>query len=202
MWRSVVDALELQAERVPDQVAVESEEGSLGFRGLHRRANQLAHFLKRLGVGPEVPVGVAIQPSPALVVSWLAIWKADGVYVPLDLDHPPERLARMMEDARVRVVVCERGSAQRLPAQRAELVCLEDVETSISKEPCHRPPRQNRPEQLAYLIFTSGSSGRPKGVECEHRGLPNLLRSHIDLLAVRASDRILQFASPAFDASI
>ena len=161
---------EAQVERTPDAVAVISEDRRLTYRELNARANRLAHHLRGLGVGPEVPVGICLERSTDLVVGLLAILKAGGAYLPLDPAYPAERLAVMLADAEAPVVVTQRRLCDRLPDGGARAVCLDADRARIDAEAGHDPARSARPDNLAYVLYTSGSTGRPKGVALEHRG--------------------------------
>jgi amino acid adenylation domain-containing protein/non-ribosomal peptide synthase protein (TIGR01720 family) len=169
--RCVHELFEAQAERVPDATAVVCEDRRLTYRELDTRANQLAHYLRRLGVGPDVPVAVCLDRSTELVVAVLGILKAGGAYVPLDPALPRERLAFMQADARTAVLLTQArlGDVAMLTGGRA--VCLDRDWEVIGRE-SEAPVRSGAgPANLAYVIYTSGSTGRPKGVGVEHRQL-------------------------------
>ncbi len=176
------ELLETQARRIPDRPAVISPEGSLTYRELNARANQLAHRLRRLGVGPEVRVGLRMERSLESVIALFGILKAGGAYVPIDPAHPEDRVSWMLEDAAVSLV----------------LTHLED----LSGESEEAPESGVTAQSLAYVIYTSGSTGRPKGVLVPHRGLGNLSAAQARLFQVTEQSRILQFASLSFDASV
>ncbi|HEX6289378.1 MAG TPA: amino acid adenylation domain-containing protein, partial [Herpetosiphonaceae bacterium] len=211
---------EAQAARTPDAAAlVFAQAGAapqqLTYAELDRRANQLAHELRSLGVGPEVPVAIGMERSIELVVALLAVLKAGGVYLPLDPAYPIERLRLMIEDARAHVLLVRRQDRQIIAAptglwsdldalQSSSLVCVDlDAEAPrIEQQPTTNPDSATRPEDLAYIIYTSGSTGRPKGVQVQHAGLCNLARAQSRAFAIGPESRVLQFASPSFDASI
>ena len=161
-----------QAARTPDAVAVVFEDQSLSYGELDRRANQLAHRLIELGVGPEVVVGLCAERSLEMVVGLLGILKAGGAYLPLDPDYPRERLAFMLADAQAPVLVAQSGLTDRLPASRAELVCLDTHWPIIDRQPAAPPATKLDPLNPAYVIYTSGSTGTPKGVQSPMHGLP------------------------------
>lgn len=187
----------LQAHLKPDAVALVDGDEVLSYRELNRRANQLAHHLRTLGVGPNVLVGVCIERSFEMVVGLLGILKAGGAYMPLDPGYPPERLAFMIEDARVPVLVTQSHLVARLSRSNTHLVCLDEQ----SQQPDSDLPLSASPSDVAYVIYTSGSTGQPKGVQITHDSLLNLVYWHQRAFSVTAGDRATQFASPAFDAT-
>ncbi|MFL5108598.1 MAG: amino acid adenylation domain-containing protein, partial [Xanthobacteraceae bacterium] len=162
----------------------------------------MAHHLRGLGVGPEVIVGLCIARSPAMVVGTLGILKAGGAYLPLDPDYPPERLAFMLADAGASVLVTQAALADRLTASGRRLVCLDTDSAAMAQEPATAPALALNPLHPAYVIYTSGSTGQPKGVVVPHAGIPNLAAAQIDRFGVTSQARVLQFASPSFDAAI
>ena len=164
---------ETQAERTPDAVAVRDGQEEIRFGELNRRANRLAHFLRKRGVGPEVVVGVCIERSAHMLVSLLGVLKAGGAYVPLDPSYPEERVAFMLRDSGARVLLTEERWAPGLSGHEAAVVCLDAIGADLSAEPETSPASGAGPENLAYVIYTSGSTGRPKGVEALHRGCVN-----------------------------
>ncbi|GIV97579.1 MAG: hypothetical protein KatS3mg057_2236 [Herpetosiphonaceae bacterium] len=166
---------ELQAARTPDALAVVCEEHALTFAQLDARANQLAHYLATLGVGPDVPVALCLQRSPELLIALLAVLKAGGAYLPLDPSYPAERLAFMLHDARPAVVLTTHALAQQLPPSPARLLCLDLEAEAIAHQPASALVRTPHPAQLAYIIYTSGSTGKPKGTLITQRGLSNYL---------------------------
>src|SRR5262249_56403374 len=153
-----------QVARTPEAVAVVFEDRRLTYAQLNARANQLAHHLRRLGVGPEVLVGICAERSLEMVVGLLGILKAGGAYVPLDPDHPAERLAFMLEDTQAPVLLTQQALRERLPAKPARLVCLDADWPQIDQEPDANLAALANADNLAYVIYTSGSTGKPKGV--------------------------------------
>ncbi len=166
---------EAQVERTPDAIAVVFEREQLTYLELNERANQLAHFLQKLGIGPEVLVGICVERSVDMVVGLLGILKAGGAYVPLDPTYPPERLAFMLEDTQTPVLVTQRWLVKTLPAHTARLVYLDSDWNTIAQEYKTNPVSRVQPTNLAYVIYTSGSTGKPKGVMIPHQGLVNYL---------------------------
>ncbi|HYG62552.1 MAG TPA: amino acid adenylation domain-containing protein, partial [Thermoanaerobaculia bacterium] len=199
---SVHDQLALQAARDPGALAVAGGGKALTYGELNARANRLARRLRRLGVGPEVLVGVCLERSPELVVAVLGILQAGGAYVPLDPGYPAERLSYMVADAGTPVLISREGLRSSLPTGVAEVLCIEEVE-AMDEEPARgRELPRSSSGHLAYVIYTSGSTGRPKGVAVAHPALSNLVAWHLDTYRVTPADRYTQIASPAFDASV
>ncbi|WP_071191494.1 amino acid adenylation domain-containing protein [Trichormus sp. NMC-1] len=174
----------------------------LTYRELNQRANQLAHYLKNLGVRPEVLVGICVERSLEMVIGLLGILKAGGAYVPLDPDYPQERLSFMLSDAQVQVLLTEQQLVEGLPEHEAQVICLDKTWEQIAQYNQENVVSGITPSHLADVIYTSGSTGIPKGVMVTHSGLCNLAQAQIQLFDVLASSRILQFASFSFDASI
>src|SRR5207245_83623 len=158
-----------------DAIALVYEDEQVSYWELNRRANQVAHRLRGLGVGPEVLVGVCIARSPDLVVSMLGILKAGGAYVPLDPAYPQERLAFMLADAQVPVLLTQQSLVEDLPDHQAKVFCLDKGWEDLAKESKENLANTVTPDNLAYVIYTSGSTGRPKGAMILHRGLVNYL---------------------------
>ncbi|HVG22475.1 MAG TPA: amino acid adenylation domain-containing protein, partial [Blastocatellia bacterium] len=160
---------EAQVERTPDATAIACADEQVTYGELNRRANQLARYLRSLGVGPEVSVGICASRSVEMVVGLLGVLKAGGAYVPLDLAYPKERLAFMLEDAQVSVLVIQRHVIDSLPRHQARAVCLDSDWGIIGQEDGQNLPINVTANNLAYVIYTSGSTGKPKGVAIEHR---------------------------------
>ncbi|EXG81669.1 non-ribosomal peptide synthetase [Cryptosporangium arvum] len=193
----------LFADRVraaPDAIALVVEDVTLTYADLDERANQLAHLLREAGVGPETFAGLALPRSAALIVAELAVLKAGGAYLPLDLDYPAERIAFMLDDAAPVVVVTTRALAATLPAGTAVLV-LDDPATAadLAAQPTGAPDVDLAVTNAAYVIYTSGSTGRPKGVVLSHAGVAKLLATGVEHFGIGPQSRVLQFASPSFD---
>ncbi|MEM7356292.1 MAG: condensation domain-containing protein, partial [Acidobacteriota bacterium] len=201
---------EAQVERTPEAVAVVCGERRFTYRGLNQRANRLAHGLRRQGVAPEVVVGVLLERSPELVTAVLAVVKAGGAYLPLDPVQPPERLAFMIDDAEVPVLLTRRRLVDELPRDSSPAVIYLDDKTFAAgdEETSSWPPLRGNPAgdvsgaNLAYVIYTSGSTGQPKGTELRHAGLVNLVTWHQEIYRVVPSDKATLLASPGFDASV
>ena len=170
--KCIHELFETQAEGTPEAVAVQFEGKVLTYRELNSRANQLAHYLRELGIGPEKLVGICVERSLEMVVGLLGILKAGGAYVPLDPAYPQERLEFMLEDAQLPVLLTQKSLVRRLPRFDGLVVCLDDwsVFDDHSKS---NPKRETMADGPAYVIYTSGSTGIPKGVVGLHRGAVN-----------------------------
>jgi amino acid adenylation domain-containing protein/thioester reductase-like protein len=166
---SIHQLIEIQAGQTPDAIAVMEGGQWLTYQELNQRANQFAHYLQTLGVVPEVRVGVCLERSCTMVVTLLAILKAGGAYVPLDPSYPRARLAFMMEDAQISVLVTQDALVESIPAYRAQVVCWEKICSKLAQQPQENLDSTVFDHHLAYVIYTSGSTGRPKGVAIEHR---------------------------------
>ncbi|HJT35591.1 MAG TPA: amino acid adenylation domain-containing protein [Pirellulales bacterium] len=197
----VHDLVSAQANRTPDTIAVVHDEDQISYRQLDDRANQVAHYLQALGVGPDVPVAIFLDRSIEMVVAMLAVLKAGGAYVPLDAAEPAERLATMLDDVEARAIITTSRTSERLPPHRAEEIRLDaDADAdSIARSPATPPATPATSESLAYIIYTSGSTGRPKGVEVTHAGLANHALAMTSLYELDEGGRALQIISPAFD---
>lgn len=174
--RCIHQLFEEQVQRTPEAVALVCEERQLTYRELNQRADQLAARLQKLGVGPDVLVGVCMRRSLEMVVALYAIHKAGGAYLPMDPNYPRERLGFMLEDARAKVVLTQSFLQALLPQTQAQIVCLDILESTNQGAPVPHSPdpgSQVSPEHLAYVIYTSGSTGKPKGVMVRHRNVVN-----------------------------
>ncbi len=164
---------EAQVERTPNAIAVVFEDQQLTYCELNARANQLAHYLRKHGVKPEVLVGICTERSSEMVTGLLGILKAGGAYVPLDPTYPKERLAFMLEDAKVLLLLTQECLLENLPKYEAKVICLDSDWDIIAEESQKNPASGTTSENAAYVIYTSGSTGRPKGVPGLHRGAVN-----------------------------
>jgi amino acid adenylation domain-containing protein len=183
----------------PEYIAPQNAIASLTYKDLNTRSNQLAHYLKKLGVKAEVLVGLCVERSFDMVISMLAILKAGGTFVPLDPSYPSERLHFMLEDAQVSVLLTHQKWLERFKHD-IQVVCLDN--SDIAQESEDNLLSNVTVNNLAYVIYTSGSTGKPKAVEIEHRGLLNLAFWHQKAFAVSANDRATQIAGVGFDACI
>ncbi|MFE9692971.1 amino acid adenylation domain-containing protein [Micromonospora sp. NPDC005806] len=191
------DLVARRAAATPDAVAVAYLDGTLTYAELDDRATRLARTLRARGVHDESTVGVCLPTGPEWVVAFLAVLRAGAVYLPLDPQLPAARLAHLLADADVRLVVTATGADEALPGTDVPLLRLDDP-----GPPGHLELPTPHPDAAAYLIYTSGSTGRPKGVIGTHRGLRNLAAAQARLVGVRPDDRVLQFHSISFDVSL
>ena len=199
---SIHEVFEHWVRETPDAVALVLGQQSLTYRALDARSNQLAHSLRERGVGPETLVGVCVERSLDMVIAVLAILKAGGAYLPLDPSYPAERLAFMIEDSCVPVLITQEQLENRIPTVWAQILLIDAEGLEIASQPEDAPVSGVVPENLAYVIYTSGSTGTPKGVQVTHRGLCNLAEAQRALFAPLTGGHVLQFASLSFDASI
>jgi amino acid adenylation domain-containing protein len=193
---------EEQVERTPDAEAIVFGEQKLSYRELNRRVNRLAHHLRSSGVGPEMLVGISVERSIEMVVGILGILKAGGAFVPLDPAYPRDRLAFMIEDSGIEVLLTQEHLVEHLPAFSGTIVYLDGSDKSYGTYPDDNLDSGAVPQNAAYVIYTSGSTGTPKGVVIAHRGLCNLATAQIRAFNVQPSSRVLQFAALSFDASV
>jgi amino acid adenylation domain-containing protein/non-ribosomal peptide synthase protein (TIGR01720 family) len=199
---------EMRAQAMPDKVAVRMPvfEGrspkQLTYRELNDAANQLAHHLDSLGVGPETLVGLSIDRSLEMLIGMLGILKAGGAYVPLDPTYPKERLQYMIEDSGLRFLVTQPEIFDRLPTMDGDWVVIDRDWDKISQYPKTNPELAVKSHHLAYVIYTSGSTGKPKGVMVQHSGIVNHNLSMIEICDLQANDRVLQFSTINFDAAV
>ncbi|MFD6040071.1 amino acid adenylation domain-containing protein [Streptomyces koyangensis] len=192
-----------QAALRPDAVAVATAERQLTYGELDRRANRLAHHLRALGVGPDVPVALFLERDLELLVGMVAVVKAGGAYVPLAPGLPAERLGFIVEDTAAPVVITTGELVDGLPRGTAcRAVLLDRDARRIAARPATEPPAEAGPDHLAYLVYTSGSTGTPKGVMVPHRALADLCAWHVDVYDVGPEDRTAQTAGLGFDAAV
>jgi len=201
LGRSPHEFIQDQVKRTPDVTALIMGAKQLTYRELNARANQLAHYLREHGIGPENLVGVYLDRSFEMVVAFLAILKAGGVYLPLDPKFPKPRLAFMLADAEVPLLITQRSKRDSLPETTARVVLL-DEEDAFSKFPRGNLSSVSDPGHLAYTIYTSGSTGNPKGVMIPRSALVNFLYSMADTPGLTAADVLLAVTTISFDISI
>jgi amino acid adenylation domain-containing protein len=194
---------EQQVEQTPEAIAVVFEEKELTYHELNQKANQLAHHLQSLGIGPDVLVGLCVERSLEMVIGLLGILKAGGAYVPLDPNYPQERLAYMLEDTQVPVLITQLSLADNLPTCSIQVLFLEELwPTVLADYPQHNPVSEAEPSNLAYVIYTSGSTGIPKGVMIPHCAVCNHLHWMQTAFPLETTDRVLQQTAFSFDVSV
>ncbi|MBK5304814.1 MULTISPECIES: non-ribosomal peptide synthetase [Gammaproteobacteria] len=195
------ELLNEQARQTPERTALLWDGGSLGFAELHTQANRLAHYLRDKGVGPDVCVAIAAERSPQLLIGLLAIIKAGGAYVPLDPDYPAERLAYMLSDSGVELLLTQTELLDRLPATDGVSVIAMDA-LHLENWPSHAPGLHLHGDNLAYVIYTSGSTGQPKGVGNTHAALAERLQWMQATYRLDQTDVLMQKAPISFDVSV
>jgi amino acid adenylation domain-containing protein len=195
----VHELFEQQAANTPTAIALEDGSEAMSYGELNRRANRLARYLRSQGVGPEARVGVAVERSPDLIVALLAVLKAGGAYVPLESRYPAERLAVILKDARVHVLVTSHEGLVE-PPDGTRVVRLDRDKDRIDAKPDGNLDTRSSSDQLAYVMHTSGSTGQPKGIAIPHRAIVRLVRN-TDYVQLTAEDRVAQISNPSFDAA-
>ena len=198
----VHDEISRQAMCTPDRTAVAFGATELSYQQLERRSNQVAHYLRKLGVGPDVRVGVCLDRSVELVVFLLGVLKTGGVYVPLDPGYPAERLQYMAQDAQAPVVIVQKRQVELFANLGVQLICGEDQQAEIERESVADVGVRLEDDNLAYVIYTSGSTGKPKGAMNTHRGLQNRLQWMQEKYQLTSDDRVLQKTPFSFDVSV
>ncbi|MUG97754.1 amino acid adenylation domain-containing protein, partial [Scytonema sp. UIC 10036] len=200
--RCIHQLFEVQVQRTPDAVAVVFENQQLTYDELNSRANQLAHYLRSLGVSADTLVGICVERSLLMVVGLLGILKAGGAYLPLDPEYPTERLSFMLEDAQVSVLLTQQQLVESVPQHQARVVHL-DTDWGLICESSHENPITGvQASNLAYVIYTSGSTGQPKGVMLSHSNLCNHMSWMQATFSLTEKDKVLQKTPFSFDASV
>lgn len=197
---SLAELFEAQVQQRPEALAVVYGQQEWTYAELNRRANQLAHWLKRRGVGPGVLVAVCLERSAEMVMALLAIVKAGGAYVPLDPVYPPERLTMMLVDAQAGAVIAQERTLSCLPSDWGEVVCLERDVRQIAAMPDQDPAAETCGKDLAYVMYTSGSTGIPKGIEIEQRAVSRLVLN-TNYVHLGPDDHVAQASNTSFDAA-
>ncbi len=187
--------------RLPQSTAVIHDDQQLTYRQLNERANQLAHYLRLQGAGPDQLIGVCLERSCDLIIALLAILKAGSAYLPLDLSYPTARLGYMLNQAQAPLLLTQTRYQATLPKTDARVICLDEIGRQLEALPTQNLTSTTQPEHLAYLIYTSGSTGQPKGVAMPHRSLANLLQWQLRSSHAGAGSRTLQFTPVSFDVS-
>ncbi len=191
---------EEQVAKNPDAIAIIYEQESLSYQQLNQKSNQLAHYLKSLGVKTNTLVGICVERSLEMIVGLLGILKAGGAYVPLDPDYPTERLSFMLTDTQVKVLLTQESLIASFPTHEARVVCLDKDWQTINQESQDNLNIAVSAENLAYIIYTSGSTGIPKGVVVNHQAV-NRLVLNTNYIQLTSDDRIVQASNIAFDAA-
>ena len=206
---TVVRQFITQTTKTPDAIAIVEGQEKITYRQLNERSNQLAHYLKQQGIGVEVPVGILLKRSPRLLVALWGILKAGGAYVPIEPSYPTERIAFILEDAKVSLLLSEESLVEQLSldnknfVENGKIIRLDKDWTNISKESSANLKYEVKPEHLAYIIYTSGSTGQPKGVAIEHGGLVNYVSWAKQQYLPKQSSYAFPFFSPlSFDLTI
>jgi amino acid adenylation domain-containing protein/thioester reductase-like protein len=199
--------IEHQVTVTPDAVAIAFQDQALTYHQityaqLNTQANQLAHYLKKLGVKAETLVGLYVERSPIAIIGMLAILKAGGAYVPLDPTYPRERIALMLEDSQLSVILTQSRYASELSFYQLRLIYLDTDWSEIELESPFNLGLSTVAKDLAYVIYTSGSTGKPKGVMIEHGSLTNFVQAIGQEYDIMPSDKLLQFASISFDVAV
>ena len=199
---SIHGRFEAQAGRTPGAIAVTLGERRLTYRELNQRANQLAHYLRKRGVGPEVFVGICADRTIELVVGLLGILKAGGTYVPIDPQYPPDRRAFMLQDSKSPIILTEQAMAGDFAVPATEVLLLDRDWPAIAAESDANPEPNVGPDNLAYVIYTSGSTGQPKGTLISHRNVVRLFDATDPWFKFGPTDVWTLFHSVAFDFSV
>ncbi|MBV8745204.1 MAG: amino acid adenylation domain-containing protein, partial [Xanthobacteraceae bacterium] len=193
---------EAQVERTPEAVAVIFEDRHVTYEELNSRSNRVAHYLREVGVGPGILVGLCVDPSLERIIGLLGILKAGGAYVPIDPAYPAARLGFMLNDANAPVVLTQRAVVPRLPPLGAKVICLDSSEWEVIEGNTINPQRTGSTHDLAYVIYTSGSTGNPKGVMISHRSLVNIMSWMQSAFPADEHDCVLHHISLSFDPSV
>lgn len=198
--KCIHELFEQQVRETPDTVALICDDRQVAYRELNEQANQLAHYLRKRGVGPDTRVGVCVERSTDMIVVLLGILKAGGAYVPLDPDYPRTRLQFMLADAQVPVLITQEALLKNLPGNTTEIIYLDRLSEKIEGESKCNPAIVTSPEHLAYVMYTSGSTGKPKGVAVTHRNVVRLVKN-TNYASFSTDEVFLQSATISFDAS-
>ncbi|PYP82589.1 MAG: non-ribosomal peptide synthetase, partial [Blastocatellia bacterium AA13] len=197
--RCLHELFDQQVELTPDSVAVIQEDASLTYEELSRRANQLANYLREIGIGPDLRVGLCVERSLEMIVGLLGIMKAGAAYLPLDPDYPRERLEHMIGDGECSVTITVEPLIEKLRSIETEVVSLDADWQRIAQRSDKKPIVPINPENLAYVIFTSGSTGKPKGVAIEHRQILNYVAAIIERMGVKPRGKFAMVQPLTFD---
>jgi amino acid adenylation domain-containing protein/thioester reductase-like protein len=194
--------VEAQVSKTPDAVAVIFEEQQLTYRQLNQKANQLAHYLRGLGVKPETLVGICVDRSPLMIIALLGVLKAGGAYIPLDPAYPQDRLTSIAEDAKFSILLTQKHLIELLPQHQAETVYLDSNWQMFAEQLIDNPVNNVQPKNLAYVLYTSGSTGKPKGVAIEHRNTVAFIDWATEFFTPEQLEGVLASTSLCFDLSV
>ncbi|ABA23460.1 Amino acid adenylation [Trichormus variabilis ATCC 29413] len=200
--QSLHELIVAQVERTPEAIAVTFDKQQLTYQELNHKANQLGHYLQTLGVQPETLVGVCLERSLEMVICLLGILKAGGAYVPIDPEYPQERIAYMLEDSQVKVLLTQEKLLNQIPHHQAQTICVDREWEKISTQANTNPKSNIKTDNLAYVIYTSGSTGKPKGAMNTHKGICNRLLWMQEAYQIDSTDSILQKTPFSFDVSV
>ncbi len=199
--KCVYQIIQEQASRTPEQTAVTFEDRSLTYKALNDKTNQLARYLRKLGVGKETMVALILDRSLEMEIALLGVMKSGGAYVPMGTDYPEKRISYILEDTRAPVVLVHERFAHRITKEDVKVICLDTKWDDIAKEEISNLNPESGPEDLAYVLYTSGSTGEPKGVACIHKGLCNRLVWMQEAYQLKNDDCVLQKTPYTFDVS-
>jgi len=197
--KTIRDLVEAQVARTPDAVALLFEGRSMTYADLNARANELARYLQKLGVGPDKLVGICVERTPEMVVGLLGILKSGGAYLPVDPSYPADRLAFMLEDSGIGVLLTQQSLTTKIPATNAKRVYIDTDWPTIALESAANPVNSTTPRNLGYVIYTSGSTGKPKGVEIPQDAFVNFLYAMLTAPGLSAQDTLLAITTLSFD---
>ena len=198
--KSIIQLFEETAERMPHAPAVAFGTQSLTYGALNVRANQLAHYLQQYRIAPNTPIGLCVRPSVEMVIGMIGILKAGGAYVPLDANYPSDRLAFMLRDTKTPVILTQQQLRERIPSEFSDVLCLDTDWKLICRQSRDNPASRVTGDDLAYVMYTSGSTGQPKGVKVRHRGVTRLVLN-TNYVELDSTDRLGQISNISFDAA-
>ncbi|MCL6261367.1 amino acid adenylation domain-containing protein [Aquiflexum sp. TKW24L] len=197
--KTIVDLFEEQVNKTPDAIALEFESNQLTYRQLDKKSNQLAHYLKSIGVTSENPVPICLDRSLEMIIAIFGIIKAGGAYVPIDPFFPADRIDYMIEDTGANIVICSTETSKNFGNEINRLILDRELEV-ISKMPSEKVSPSPSPKNLVYIIYTSGSTGKPKGAMVEHRNLVNFVNSLSKIVEYDSASIQLSVTTYIFDA--